>query len=205
MSDTFLVEYFPGSCYVSTLAYTYSHRGDPSAVGVKLEIEASSQLARSTVDGLTPRELTQQPGPQSWSVAECLAHLNLTSKAYLPLVTMAIENALLDARYGSAPTGWTGRDIPLVDLRASRPLQVQNHRPVQARQRGACQPGPSGIPLSARPSPRLPLSCQRPGFESDQSHFAFQQSHSIQPLLMFSAAARAPTATSMQAAQLERR
>ena len=84
----------------------------PQLVGVKLEIEASSQLARSTVDGLTPRELTQQPGPQSWSVAECLAHLNLTSKAYLPLVTMAIENALLDGRYGSAPYRIkTGRDI----------------------------------------------------------------------------------------------
>jgi DinB superfamily len=82
----------------------------PQLVGVKLEIEASSQLARSTVDGLTPRELTQQPGPQSWSVAECLAHLNLTSKAYLSLVTMAIENARLGARYGSAPyrMDWKG-------------------------------------------------------------------------------------------------
>jgi DinB superfamily len=43
-------------------------------------------------------------------VAECLAHLNLTSKSYFSLITMAIENARLDRWYGSAPyrMDWKG-------------------------------------------------------------------------------------------------
>lgn len=36
--------------------------------------------------------------PASWSVAECVAHLNLTSEVYLPLIRRALdESRLLDA------------------------------------------------------------------------------------------------------------
>lgn len=34
-----------------------------------------------------------RPDPAQWSVAECVAHLNLTSDAYVPLIRRAIEEA----------------------------------------------------------------------------------------------------------------
>ncbi len=34
----------------------------------------------------------KRPGPSRWSVAECVAHLNLTSTAYLPLLRAGIAN-----------------------------------------------------------------------------------------------------------------
>jgi len=49
--------------------------------------------------------------PDRWSVAECVAHLNLTSVEYLPLLREAIARArTLDlpapARYRRDPVGW---------------------------------------------------------------------------------------------------
>lgn len=49
--------------------------------------------------------------PSSWSVAECVAHLNLTSEAYIPRIQKAIEQARglprkTDGRYGRDTLGW---------------------------------------------------------------------------------------------------
>lgn len=51
--------------------------------------------------------------PDGWSVAECVAHLNLTSAAYLPLLEEALERARAGkatapapARYRRDPVGW---------------------------------------------------------------------------------------------------
>jgi len=51
--------------------------------------------------------------PGSWSVAECVAHLNLTSRAYLPLLRDALERARTlgatmppPTRYRRDPVGW---------------------------------------------------------------------------------------------------
>lgn len=49
--------------------------------------------------------------PERWSVAECVAHLNLTSAAYLPLLTRAIEEARAlrlpaPVRYRRDLAGW---------------------------------------------------------------------------------------------------
>jgi hypothetical protein len=35
----------------------------------------------------------RRPTPESWSAAECVAHLNLTGSAYLPLLNTALEEA----------------------------------------------------------------------------------------------------------------
>ena len=40
---------------------------------------------------LTPAQLNQKKSPESWSILECLEHLNLYGDFYLP----AIEGALL--------------------------------------------------------------------------------------------------------------
>ncbi len=49
--------------------------------------------------------------PGRWSMAECLAHLNLTSKAYLPLLKEALElgrrsSTPAPRRYRRDPLGW---------------------------------------------------------------------------------------------------
>lgn len=54
---------------------------------------------------------TRRPDPHRWSVAECVAHLNLTSAAYLPLLDSALAEARAlrepaPRRYRRDPLGW---------------------------------------------------------------------------------------------------
>ena len=46
---------------------------------------AQSRLRRFT-DTLPESGWSKRPGPDRWSAAECVEHLNLTSRAYLPLL-----------------------------------------------------------------------------------------------------------------------
>jgi hypothetical protein len=53
----------------------------------------------------------QRSDPDRWAVAECVAHLNLTSAAYLPLLEAALERAravkaTAPSRYHRDPVGW---------------------------------------------------------------------------------------------------
>ena len=55
----------------------------------------------------------ERADPARWSVAECVAHLNLTSRAYLPLLHDAIDRARTlgattpaPARHRRDPVGW---------------------------------------------------------------------------------------------------
>jgi hypothetical protein len=52
-----------------------------------------------------------QPAPDQWSVAECLIHLNLSSRAFLPLIRETISrgrarNVLGDGPYRRDVVGW---------------------------------------------------------------------------------------------------
>ena len=44
-------------------------------------------------DNLTETRWAERADPARWSVAECVAHLNLTGRAYLPLLREALEEA----------------------------------------------------------------------------------------------------------------
>ena len=62
-------------------------------------------------DNLTEKRWPERADPARWSVAECLAHLNLTGRAYLPLLREALEEAIsrdepAPARYRRDPLGW---------------------------------------------------------------------------------------------------
>jgi hypothetical protein len=53
----------------------------------------------------------QRPAPGRWSVAECIAHLNLTSTAFLQLLRPALDEARRSghrppSRYRRDPLGW---------------------------------------------------------------------------------------------------
>jgi hypothetical protein len=60
-------------------------------------------------DRLTDEEWTARPSPDRWSPAECVAHLNLTSRAFLPRLREAFAAAppgAPPARLRRDPAGW---------------------------------------------------------------------------------------------------
>jgi len=77
------------------------------------DIEASFESARARlhrlVADLDPERWGRRPRPESWSAAECIAHLNLTSRAYVSLLAEAFARAPRGAapsRYRRDPMGW---------------------------------------------------------------------------------------------------
>ncbi|HET7618341.1 MAG TPA: DinB family protein [Gemmatimonadaceae bacterium] len=62
--------------------------------------------------GRVPEDVwARRPGPDRWSAAECVAHLNITTEAFRPLVREALARARdvggpAPARYRRDPTGW---------------------------------------------------------------------------------------------------
>ena len=53
--------------------------------------------------GLSPEELSRRPEATKWSIAECLAHLNLAAGAIQPKVARAIEQGRKDKITGNGP------------------------------------------------------------------------------------------------------
>lgn len=75
------------------------------------QINAIRTRAQQLVSGLTPDQLTSRPDPAHWSIAECLAHLNLTAAAVQPKIAAAIEHGKREAVSGTGPysAGLLGR------------------------------------------------------------------------------------------------
>ena len=65
--------------------------------------DTASRRAEAVAAGLTPEQLVTKPAPGSWSVAECLEHLNLTNRPYVALLTDAWAKARAEGRLGSGP------------------------------------------------------------------------------------------------------
>jgi hypothetical protein len=66
------------------------------AIVASLE-EAGNRLHRLT-DQLPDARWKSRPGPGRWSAAECVEHLNLTTRAYIPLLRRALETAPKSSR-----------------------------------------------------------------------------------------------------------
>src|SRR5262245_25992020 len=75
----------------------------PQLLEIREQLEDASSRAVHLVERLSIEQMKQPPRPRAWSVAECLMHLNLTSTAYLPVLTVSIENAHLDRIHGRGP------------------------------------------------------------------------------------------------------
>ncbi len=56
-------------------------------------LESALAELRSLTDGLSEKDWSRRPGPDQWSAAGCVEHLNLTSRAYLPLLRDATAEA----------------------------------------------------------------------------------------------------------------
>jgi hypothetical protein len=67
------------------------------------QFERISQDADALVEPLTDEQFNWCPRPDSWSVAQCVEHLNTTARLYLPQLDEAIANAIRRGTYGEGP------------------------------------------------------------------------------------------------------
>jgi len=65
----------------------------PQLEAIVAAFESADTRLHRLVDQLPDARWTSRPGPDGWSAAECVEHLNLTSKAYTPLLRRALESA----------------------------------------------------------------------------------------------------------------
>ena len=84
------------------------------------QFEQLSAEADALTGALTDEQFTWRPGEDSWSIAECLDHLNATARVYLPALDEGIADAIRRGVYGEGPFkyNWVGRlSVRFSDLR----------------------------------------------------------------------------------------
>ncbi|MGZ8378878.1 MAG: DinB family protein [Gemmatirosa sp.] len=75
------------------------------------DLERARARLHRLADAMPAERWARRADPARWSVAECVAHLNLTSRAYLPIVRAGLGEAAAlgvpaPARYRRDPAGW---------------------------------------------------------------------------------------------------
>ncbi len=75
------------------------------------ELRQNSRHAQLMFESHTTGHLQHHPGPGRWSPAECLAHLNLSNRAYLRVLDSAIERLREKKVLGDGPfhLNWNAR------------------------------------------------------------------------------------------------
>jgi hypothetical protein len=83
----------------------------PEIDDFRRQFEHLSTEADALVTPLTDAQFHWKPAPTSWSVAQCLEHLNVTARVYLPFLDEAIASAIRRGLYGPGPFryNWIGR------------------------------------------------------------------------------------------------
>lgn len=86
----------------------------PTLGEIWAELHEAGERARELAGSLDAARLRWRPGPDRWSVAECLEHLVRTGEEYLPALDRAIEKARRKGWTGSEPFRRTllGRWLP---------------------------------------------------------------------------------------------
>lgn len=75
----------------------------PQLQAVETELEEARLRARRLAGNLDPELWAARPGPERWSIAEQIAHLNLTSRGYLPRIRQALRNGKQRGLTGTGP------------------------------------------------------------------------------------------------------
>ena len=80
------------------------------------QFEQLATDANTFVTGLSDAEFAWQPGPERWSIAQCIDHLNATARVYLPVLDEGIADAMRRGLYSPGPYvyNWIGRIHVLV-------------------------------------------------------------------------------------------
>lgn len=98
---------------------------------------ASAERAGSLIGPLSEDQFNWKPDPDSWSVAECIDHLNRVARGYVPAMSGTLSQADRGAS-GPFRYGWLGRKFIESLSPESRPLKTA----------GAMKPGASGTDFS---------------------------------------------------------
>jgi len=72
-------------------------------VAVSEEFRAAQAQLHRLIRSVPESRWHQRPDSARWSMAECIEHLNLTAKAYLPLLRAALERGRTERRLDRAP------------------------------------------------------------------------------------------------------
>jgi len=67
------------------------------------QFEQISADAEALVTPLADDQFAWKPTPRSWSIAECLEHMNATARAYLPAIDEGIADAIRYGAYAEGP------------------------------------------------------------------------------------------------------
>lgn len=75
----------------------------PEIDDFRLQFERLADEADALVAPLSDTQFTWQPAPERWSIAQCIDHLNVTARMYLPSLDEGIANAIRQGLYGEGP------------------------------------------------------------------------------------------------------
>jgi len=75
----------------------------PEVVQLRRQFEQLADEADTFVATLTDDQFAWKPSLQAWSIAQCIDHLNVTARLYLPQLDEGIANAIRQGLYGAGP------------------------------------------------------------------------------------------------------
>ena len=67
------------------------------------QFEQLANEADALVAPLSDAQFAWNPPQNAWSIAECIDHLNVTARMYLPVLDEGIANAIRQGQYGEGP------------------------------------------------------------------------------------------------------
>ena len=104
----------------------------PEIDGFRTQFERLSADADALIAPLSDEQFAWPPAPESWSVAECIEHLNATARQYLPMLDEGVSDAIRRGLYSPGPYSynWVGRLMvylvePTTRLRGKAPEAFQ--------------------------------------------------------------------------------
>lgn len=111
----------------------------PEIEELRREFQRLSAEADALVAPLSDAQFNWQPAPGVWSIAQCLDHLNVAARLYLPRLDEGVADAIRRGLYAEGPFtyNWIGRNFvrlmePPVRMKVKAPASFQ---PPPARSR----------------------------------------------------------------------
>jgi hypothetical protein len=92
-----------------------THHGPPGLSAevdaFRRDFESIATEATALVEPLSDEQFVWQPSPDRWSVGQCIDHLNVAARLYLPALDEGIANAIRRGLYGPGPYryNWIGK------------------------------------------------------------------------------------------------
>lgn len=128
----------------------------PQLADLDRQFEAATAQALQLVEGLKESQFNWRPAPHSWSIAECLLHLNMVGHRCVPLLEESLATARRRGLVGQGPFryGWLGNWI----IARTEPPSKHKYK----------------APRAFTPSCGQPVTAVLPAFRSLQERLALQ-------------------------------